>query len=860
MWCAGIVAAFLFCQAAAFGQSVVVSVVDAAHLPVAGARLQLRGGEAVVAAAETDEKGQATFANLAPAHYTLAVSKDGLEQLERPEIEVEGAVAADVSVLVTMAVMGRHEAIDVVESIAPIDQGATVPTRLPPQAVRELPSRPATVAEALPLVPGVVRKPDGALQISGSAEHRSALIVNSADVTDPATGQFGLTVPIDSVETLNVYQTPYMAEYGRFTAGLVSVETRRGGDKWKWELNDPFPDFYIRSWRLRGLRDATPRLNLEGPLISHKLYFSEGLEYEVRKTEVYTLPWQQQKKKEGVNSFAQVDWVSSESNLLTATVHVAPQRLDNVNLDYFNPAPATPQAGTQNYTATIADHLTIFGGILEATLSATRFDASVWGNGQADLVVTPEGNSGSYFAQQNRVASRISGRPAYSLRPVQLWGTHNFKIGSYLAYSADHGQMNEHTIDILDGQNRLEEQIAFIGGRAYSMDDREYAFFGQDHWTLSSRVAIDLGVRTESQEVSESFRVAPRGGIAWSPFAHLGTVLRLGFGLYYDHVPLNVYSFNHYPREQQTFYGPDGDIVAGPYFFGNALSQVNVKIPFVFKTQGPGNFSPRSTIGSIEVEQPLTAVLKLRVSYIETRERRTGDSGPPGARPDQQHRRFRADGRGGIALPPVRGHGAAAAGREAPVVLFLRAKPVERGPERLQQLPGQLSGADHPPQPIRHSARRSAQPFRGLGTDATAARLAHRAGGGIPLGLSLLGAGCGTELRGSGEFASLSRFLGPRCAGFQGHPGEEIHAAFVAERLQPDQPLQPGSGALQHRRPGLWPFFRRAAPAVHHGLRRVVLRRAEGAERPRRKMAKSWQGGWWNSISRTSRWSAWLAR
>jgi hypothetical protein len=77
--------------------------------------------------------------------------------------------------------------------------------------------------------PGVVRSPGG------------GLVISAADVTDPATGQFGLTVPIDSVETLNVYQAPFQAEYGRFTAGLVSVETRRGGDKWKWELNDPFP-------------------------------------------------------------------------------------------------------------------------------------------------------------------------------------------------------------------------------------------------------------------------------------------------------------------------------------------------------------------------------------------------------------------------------------------------------------------------------------------------------------------------------------------------------------------------------------------------------------------------------------------
>jgi len=130
----------------------------------------------------------------------------------------------------------------------------------------------------------VVREPGGGLILSSSPENRSALIVNSADVTDPATGQFGLTVPIDSVEVLNVYQTAYLAEYGRFTAGLVSVETKRGGDKWKWELNDPLPEFRIRSYHLRGLKTATPRLNFEGPLIANKLFFSEGFEYEVRKT------------------------------------------------------------------------------------------------------------------------------------------------------------------------------------------------------------------------------------------------------------------------------------------------------------------------------------------------------------------------------------------------------------------------------------------------------------------------------------------------------------------------------------------------------------------------------------------------
>jgi hypothetical protein len=43
--------------------------------------------------------------------------------------------------------------------------------------------------------------------------------MNSVDVTDPATGDFGLSVPIDSIETVKVMQSPYLAQYGNFTAG-----------------------------------------------------------------------------------------------------------------------------------------------------------------------------------------------------------------------------------------------------------------------------------------------------------------------------------------------------------------------------------------------------------------------------------------------------------------------------------------------------------------------------------------------------------------------------------------------------------------------------------------------------------------
>jgi hypothetical protein len=405
--------AAMIASAAPTDLTVEVSVFDQAKLPVPGVEVRFENARKAVFSAVTDSQGQAEFKQLERGHYEIAATKEGFEPIEKRGIDLPQAGVLSLE-LTLAAPMVRRESIDVRGTVSGVDQGSSPATELPAQIAKELPSRPTTVADALPLIPGVTRSPGGGLQISGSGEHRSALIVNSADVTDPATGQFGLTVPIDQVQSLNLYQTSFLAEFGRFTAGLVSVETRRGGDKWKWELNDPFPEFRIRSWDVRGLRTATPRLNFEGPLAPGKLYLSEGFEYAIRKTAVFTLPFpDNQKKQEGVNSFAQLDWIASGTHLVTATVHIAPQRLDFVNMDYFNPQPTTPDASTHNYTATLADHLSLRGGLLDNTVSVTYFDARVWGQGAQDLMIAPAGNSGDYFAQQDRNASRASWSSTY---------------------------------------------------------------------------------------------------------------------------------------------------------------------------------------------------------------------------------------------------------------------------------------------------------------------------------------------------------------------------------------------------------------------------------------------------------------
>ena len=593
-----------------------VLVVDPGGRPVPNVRVVVKAGSVALRDSTTDARGRIAFPAIEAGRYTILATKDGFEPLVKEDVEFVQSGSGTVELTLEPA-MARHERVEVHATVDPVQQGAVAPSQVSGATLKAI-RKPQTVADALPLIPGVARTPAGDLEISGAGEHRSALVVNSADVTDPATGQFGLTVPIDSVESLSVFQTPFLAEYGRFTSGLVSVETRPGGDIWKWEINDPFPDFRIYSWHLRGLRDATPRLNLEGPLIKRRLYFSEGLEYEVRNLEVHTLPFPANlTRKQGVNSFAQLDWVSSSRNLVTATVHVAPQRMRYVNLDYFNPQPTAPDAATHNYTGTLADRLTLWGGLLENTLSVTRFGARVWGQGENDFTITPGGNLGNYFAERDRDALRIGGLPTYTFPAVNHLGAHGFKIGAYFAESENEGRLRERPIDMVDGAGRLYERIVFTPGHPYETSDREYAFFGQDHWSMSTRVAVDLGIRTESQAVTHSFRVAPRAGIAWLPFAHLGTVVRAGFGLFYDRVPLNVYSFDRYPKRIITFFDETGALSGGPYLFGNALGEVDIHSWWVFHKSVAGDFSPRSGTGSLYLEQSVGPRLKVRVGYLE---------------------------------------------------------------------------------------------------------------------------------------------------------------------------------------------------------------------------------------------------
>ena len=593
---------------------ILISVMDSDRHPLAGVTIEGRSGSALRCKAVTDVHGLATLSDCgSAAGLSLTASLVGYVSAATG-VPLQDQAAIEITLSKKMIVQQTTEV--QAESQSALTESASSEAKLPTEIATSSPLRPSTLVDALPLVPGVIRTPDGRVQIAGQGEEHSSLLVNSVNVNEPATGSFGLSIPIDSVDILKVMQSPYLAQYGNFTAGIVSAETRRGGDKFHYSLNDPLPDTRIRSGHIVGFADASPRLNLSGPLINNHLYFLEGFEYLMSKAEVRTLPFPENVvRSDALNSFTQIDALLGSRNSITATLHFAPHSVQYATLNYFDPQPVTPNADYQENTGTISEHFGIGGGVVTSIFAGTRFVTSVTAQTQGEMVLSPVGNSGRYFGHQSREATRFQWMETWK-PPSNLLGQHALQIGTVLAHAEDDGQIIDRNVSIEGASGQLLRTITYDGNGAFSVSDLESAVYAQDHWILNSHVAVDTGMRWETQSLTHTNRLAPRSGFTWTPRTNNATVIRGGIGVFYDTLPLNTYAFSSYPEQIVTTYDGSGNVTDGPRLYMNLTTESKSGFPLINQQIKSGNFAPYSVAWNVEAEHEVTESLTLRVRYI----------------------------------------------------------------------------------------------------------------------------------------------------------------------------------------------------------------------------------------------------
>jgi len=593
-----------------------VLVRDSQGAAIFDARVKVSTGATTVDLRSTTTTGVADFSKVPCGEWSISAIKEGFEESVAKAPVSSGGLT---ELTLMLAPQINRTNLEVSDTVPPIEQSSSIANELRPIEVKALTSNPPAVLDTLPLVPGVVRATGGELKIDGSGEERSSLVVNQSDVTDPATGHFGQTVPVDSIENVSVLNTPFLAQYGRFTQSVVAVDTRRGGDKWHADLNDPFPDFRIRSYHMQGIRNETPRASAGGPLLRNRLYLMTALQYLLDKVPSRTLPFpHNESKHERVNSFTQFDFVASSRNLITFTYHFSPEHTNFVNPDYFNPQSVTSSYAQRAYVATLADHFGIFGGTLDTTFSMQRFHTFIGAQGDAPMVLTPGGNEGNYFGVQSRDAWRREALMIFSPAPINVAGPHLPKLGVSVTVASDRGHFAFRPVEIVNSDAQLFQRIDWVNPGNYGRTDLEVTAYAQDHWSPSPKLSFDYGVRLEHQRLAQNLRIAPRSGLAWSPLPDGRTVLRVGYGEFYDHIPLDVYAFSRYPLRTVTDYAPNGAILGTPVQFTNVIGSVTGPPSFLVHGQRvAGAFSPRGYTWNTQIEHVASRRLRLRAGYSD---------------------------------------------------------------------------------------------------------------------------------------------------------------------------------------------------------------------------------------------------
>ena len=547
----------------------------------------------------SDAKGAFAVDGLPPGMYDIEASAPGLNAALA--VEVKPGTASVVPIDLSIATVTSSVTVTASDP-PPIEESAQTST-ITQSTVEKAPNHNERIESLLPLVPGVVRGPDGRINMKGAQATQAGWLVNSANVTDPATGGQAINLPIDVVSSVQVISNPYDPEYGKFTGAVSSVETRSSNlDKFHFSLQNIIPRARDREGHIVGIEAFTPRVMLTGPIVKDRLAFTQSFEYRFVRTPVESLPpLQRDIKLESFDSFSQLDLKINDKQTATFSVAVFPEKLDYFGLNTFEPQPSTPDLHRRGYQISaqyryVADS----GGLLSSQVSYERFDADLLPNSEGPYRLLVETTEGGFFSRQDRDSHRVQWQEIYQSSPKHWYGEHQLKFGFDFSHSSFDGRQQFSPVDIVGVTGSTLERIEFGDATTFNVNQNEFAWFVGDQWKVGSRLTLDLGLRFDRDSVTNSTEPAPRAGFTLALTSDRKTLLKAGGGLFYDRVPLNVPAFPSFPGRTILAFDAAGQLISSTPYTNAITGRIR---------------NPRSETWNVELDRQVLENLLVRVAY-----------------------------------------------------------------------------------------------------------------------------------------------------------------------------------------------------------------------------------------------------
>jgi outer membrane receptor protein involved in Fe transport len=540
--------------------------------------------------ATTNAEGDYVFASLTPGLYRISVEVTGFKRAIKENVKLNVGETQEFNF--TMEIGGSKEEVTVTADEPLVQTSASViGGHISQKELIELPSINRNFIGFVGLVPGIVPNistesfGSDAVSVNGQDPRYNNYLLDSANNNDDVIGQRAgsqARVALEAVQEFQVQTNQFDAEFGRTSGGIINAVTKSGTNGFH---GSAFGFFQDNSWnadnRFTVLNNGTsPDTSYKqfggtigGPIKKDLAHFFFSYERtNIDQGVIVDIP-----ARPALNAATST---ATRANNYLVRGDVQPSQDHQVSIRYLREeSPQLNQiipvvAGGVSLPVSLAASReeadvdqTVVGSwtyslksnvVNDLRLSWTQEDVAFanpgFNSGKSMVELPPTLQYNTFVDQQSNVAqARIN--DSYRLADTLTWikGSHTFKFGvDYNYVTADNlteDNLNGTFIfprdlpfNAADARTYPERlQIRVGGPQRFLLINHNPSVFAQDAWRITPKLTLNLGIRYDDETISDdNFNFSPRLGFAYDIFGDAKTVIRGGYGTFYQNTPFEL--------------------------------------------------------------------------------------------------------------------------------------------------------------------------------------------------------------------------------------------------------------------------------------------------------------------------------
>lgn len=478
----------------------------------------------------------------------------------------------------------------------------------------------------------------------------------------PAAGPNGGAIYIDgfsggqmpakeSIREVRINQNPFAPEYDKLGYGRIEIFTKPGSDKWKGTLGFNYANEFWNSRNPYSTKKAPLRLqeyeNTFGGPLGHRASFTMDLERHAVDNGYISNGIELSPATLKPEPFNTVQVTPQRHTLVSPRVDYQLTSADTVSLRYNFTHASVDGAGVGGFDDSSRGYL-LNNGFQTAQVSntfasklwinETRFQYFRWANTTAPdsttamiQVLGAFNSGGATVGQGADTQNNFEFQNYISV----IRGVHAWRFGARLREAQEdsiarnnfNGTFTFASIDtyrqtLLGTSGYGPSQFSLTAGQPQlAVRQFDAGIFWGDEWKARPNLTINYGLRYELQtNIEDRKAIALRVGLAWAPRSPSNgrtTVLRAGFGVFYDRFPLSdVLTAKRFDGSVQSQY-----VIASPDFFPAVPSLsvlANADTPQVTWRMGSALRAPYVLQSAFSLEQQATRTTSLALTYTNT--------------------------------------------------------------------------------------------------------------------------------------------------------------------------------------------------------------------------------------------------